>query len=59
MLIALWILTFILLLKKGIQQQKVKDGIHEIAGGNLDYQIVLSDLTGGHMDLANDMNNVR
>ena len=59
MLIALWILTLILLLKKGIQHQKVKDGIHEIAGGNLDYQIDVSDLTGGHMDMANDMNNVR
>lgn len=57
--ILLWVATLIFLMKQCIQRQKVKEGIHEIAGGNLEYQIQAEDLSGDNLEMARDMNNVR
>ncbi len=55
----LWIITFVILIQKCLQRQRVKEGIHEIAGGNLDYQINDANLSGDDLDMAKDLNNVR
>ena len=57
--ILLWACTLIFLIKECVQRQKVKEGIHEIAGGNLEYQIDLDALKGSNLEMAKDMNNVR
>lgn len=58
-LIILWAITFVILMQKCMQRQRVKDGIHEISGGNLDYQINEANLSGDDLDMAKDLNNVR
>lgn len=58
-LFLIWIGVFLLMFKKSVQRQKVKEGIHEIAGGNLDYQIELEHMSGDELEMARDMNNVR
>ncbi len=57
--ILLWAGTLIFLVRECMQRQKVKEGIHEIAGGNLEYQIALDELKGSNLEMAKDMNNVR
>ena len=57
--ILLWGAVLIFLMKQCVQRQKVKEGIHEIAGGNLNFQIPVEDLTGDNLEMAKDMNNVR
>ncbi len=59
LLIIIWILLIVLLMKKCLQKQRIKDGIHEIAGGNIDYQIKMDKLTGDELDMAWDLNNIK
>ena len=58
-LIVIWIATICLLMKKCIQKQRLKDGIREIATGNLEYQIDMSQLSGDELDMAKDLNNLK
>lgn len=59
MLVVTWVVVFILLTRKCIQKQHLKDGIHEIAGGNMEYQIDMKKLSGDELDMAWDMNNIQ
>ena len=58
-LILLWIAVFILLMRKVVQKQTIKESIHEIAGGNLDYQTDVSRLSGDDLEMAENLNRVR
>ena len=58
-LILLWIALFILLMRKVVQKQTIKESIHEIAGGNLDYQTDVSRLSGDDLEMAENLNRVR
>lgn len=59
LLIVFWIVTIGLLMKKCMQKQRLKEGIHEIAGGNLEYQIQMDKMTGDELDMARDLNNLK
>lgn len=58
-LILLWIAVFILLMRKVVLKQTIKESIHEIAGGNLDYQTDVSRLSGDDLEMAENLNRVR
>ncbi len=59
LLIVFWIVIVVLLMKKCMQKQRLKEGIHEIAGGNLEYQIEMNRMTGDELDMARDLNNLK
>lgn len=59
LLIIIWILLIVLLMKKCLQKQRIKDGIREIAGGNMEYQIKMEKLSGDELDMAWDLNNIQ
>ncbi|MBQ8663189.1 MAG: HAMP domain-containing histidine kinase [Eubacterium sp.] len=59
LLIVFWIVVIVLLMKKCMQKQRLKEGIHEIAGGNLEYQIEMGKMTGDELDMARDLNNLK
>lgn len=59
LLIVFWVVAIGFLMKKCVQRQRVKEGLHEIAGGNLEYQIELDKLSGDDLDMAKDLNNLK
>lgn len=59
LLIVFWVVTIGFLMKKCVQRQRVKEGLHEIAGGHLEYQIELDKLSGDDLDMAKDLNNLK
>lgn len=59
LLIIVWIVLIVFAMKKCLQKQRIKDGIHEIAGGNMDYQIKMEKLSGDELDMAWDLNNIQ
>lgn len=59
LLIVFWVVTIGFLMKKCVQRQRVKEGLHEIAGGHLEYQIELDKLSGDDLDMARDLNNLK
>lgn len=46
------------LIRKAIAKQKLKDGIRQIADGNVDYQIPTKDLKGDELDMASHINHI-
>lgn len=59
LMIVFWIVVIVFLMKKCMQKQRLKEGIHEIAGGNLEYQIQMDKMTGDELDMATDLNNLK
>lgn len=59
LLILLWIVMIAFGGMKCMQKQRIKDGIHEIAGGNMEYKIRMEKLTGDELDMAWDLNNIQ
>lgn len=47
-----------ILIKEAIGKEKIKEGIRQIASGNVDYQIPLKRMRGDSLDMAERVNNI-